>query len=172
MKNILLHRDCAGATVSGLCLVHCIVWPLIPSLFPSFIPFLASLFLVPHDTLWERLHLVEYLFWSVAFLATFFSLRALLRPHHCHAHHPSSSKADTQFARATLSPNLASPTWLNKRKWPFKKMALGCAFLAWLWLAVVAIFSLPHLYSLATSVMLILSHLNAFLFSLTRPPSR
>ncbi len=36
------HADFAGATASGLCLVHCLLMPVVISLFPSAIPYLPG----------------------------------------------------------------------------------------------------------------------------------
>jgi MerC mercury resistance protein len=36
------HADLAGATASGLCLVHCLLTPVVISLFPSAIPYLPG----------------------------------------------------------------------------------------------------------------------------------
>ncbi|WP_035349570.1 MerC domain-containing protein [Edaphobacter aggregans] len=36
------HADLAGATASGICLVHCLLTPLVISLFPDVIPYLPG----------------------------------------------------------------------------------------------------------------------------------
>jgi MerC mercury resistance protein len=36
------HADLAGAAASGLCLIHCLLTPLVLSLFPSIIPYLPG----------------------------------------------------------------------------------------------------------------------------------
>ena len=36
------HADLAGATASGICLVHCLLTPVVISLFPSAIPYLPG----------------------------------------------------------------------------------------------------------------------------------
>ncbi|HMG01775.1 MAG TPA: MerC domain-containing protein, partial [Edaphobacter sp.] len=36
------HADLAGATASGICLVHCLLTPFLISLFPGLVPYLPG----------------------------------------------------------------------------------------------------------------------------------
>jgi hypothetical protein len=41
-ENLRSHADLAGATASGICLVHCLLTPLLISLFPGMLPYLPG----------------------------------------------------------------------------------------------------------------------------------
>ena len=153
MKEKLFNRDCAGVAVSSLCLVHCVALPLAPVLFPALLPFVSEYFF--------KVNLLEYLFWGLAFVTTSLSLKKLLHPHSCKPHHPESKDALTSPHNNSSHNNTLYNCIATYKKW-----ALGLSVVAWGWFLVVVLNHQPHLWTLATSVFLMASHVCALVFSI------